>query len=331
MNKAVSVGIKRFLSGNIVCFIAFFAALITCFFVVPDKEYLDYIDLRTITCLFCMMSVISALRNVDFFRILACKIIKIFANTRSAITALVFITYFGSMLIANDMALITFLPLGYLVLSSADKKRYMAFTFIMQNIAANLGGMLTPFGNPQNLFLYNFYNIPTGEFFGIMYIPFLAALLLIILCCVFVKKEPLSQSADFFPDKKHKLKTSLYLALFAYSIVIVFRVVPFWTGLFMIPIIIIADKKALLQVDYMLLLTFVFFFIFAGNMARIPAVKNFISSLTERDTLLTAIASCQIISNVPSAILLSSFTDNYKALLMAVNIGGCGTLVSSLA
>lgn len=326
--------LKRFVSGNIVCFIALLAAIITAIFVRPDKEYLDYLDLRTLCCLLCMMCVISALRNVDFFRMLASKIINIFKNTRSAILALVFITYFGSMLIANDMALITFLPLGYLVLAASEKKRYMAFTFIMQNIAANLGGMLTPFGNPQNLFLYNYFNISTNEFFKIMYIPFLAAFALILICCLFVKKEPLQQSNNTVAqtiNNKIKIKTIVYLLLFVYSVVIVFRVVPYWSGLFMLPIIFILDRKALLQVDYMLLLTFVFFFIFAGNLARIDAIKNFIKSLTDTNTLLTAVLSCQIISNVPSAILLSSFTADYKALLMAVNIGGCGTLVSSLA
>ncbi len=334
MTKPSLNSLKRFFFGNIVCFVALLAAIITCFFVKPDKEYLSYIDLRTICCLLCMMAVIGALRNVDFFRILAGKIIKTFKNTRSAILALVFVTYFGSMLIANDMALITFLPLGYLVLTSADKKRYMAFTFIMQNIAANLGGMLTPFGNPQNLFLYNYFNIPTSEFFKIMYIPFLAAFALILTCCLFVKKEPLEQTGGTpskLADRTTVIKTVAYLIMFLYSIIIVFRVVPYWSGLIMLPVIVVLDRKTLLQVDYMLLLTFIFFFIFAGNMARIDAVKSFLSELIGKNTLLTAALACQLISNVPSAILLSSFTTNYKALLMAVNVGGCGTLISSLA
>ena len=158
MNK-----IFTFFKKNTVFAIALCAALITCFFVPPDREYLNYFDMKTLTCLFCTLAVVNGLKNIKFFDILAGKIVSIFKNTRSSIIALVYITFIGSMLIANDMALITFLPLGYFALVSTNKEKYMAFTFIMQNIAANLGGMLTPFGNPQNLFMYSYFNIPTGE------------------------------------------------------------------------------------------------------------------------------------------------------------------------
>ena len=245
--------------------------------------------------------------------------------------ALVYITFIGSMLIANDMALLTFLPLGYLVLTTTGKRKYMAVTFILQNIAANLGGMLTPFGNPQNLYLYTKFEIPTLEFMSIMAPPFLLSILLITLCCIiFVKPEPLElQKEEVKLDPK---RTVLYLILFALSIIIVFRVIPYWIGLIIIPVVLlIVDRKALLMVDYSLLLTFVFFFIFAGNMARIDAVRNVFSGLLEKNTLLVSVFSCQIISNVPSAILLSQFTGNYRDLLVGVNIGGVGTLISSLA
>lgn len=235
------------------------------------------------------------------------------------------------MLIANDMALLTFLPLGYFVLTTTGKEKYMAFTFIMQNIAANLGGMLTPFGNPQNLYLYSKFEIPNLEFMAIMAPPFVLSVLLITVCCmIFVKPEPLSLS-----DEKIVLnpgKTILYLILFTLSIVIVFRGIPYWLGLIVIPItLFFADRKALKMVDYGLLLTFVFFFIFAGNMARIDVVRALFSSLLDKSTLLFSVISCQCISNVPSAILLSQFTENYADLLVGVNIGGVGTLISSLA
>jgi Na+/H+ antiporter NhaD/arsenite permease-like protein len=207
----------------------------------------------------------------------------------------------------------------------------MAFTFIMQNIAANLGGMLTPFGNPQNLYLYSFFNIPTGEFMQIMLLPFILAVALITLCCmIFVKNEPME-----IADEKLEInpkKTILYLSLFALSIAIVFRGIPYWIGLLVIPpVLIVADRKALKMVDYGLLLTFVFFFIFAGNMARIDVVRDFLSWLLDKNTLLVSTLSCQFISNVPSAILLSQFTENYADLLVGVNIGGTGTLIASLA
>ncbi len=323
--------IKDFVKKNTVMVIALLAATVTMFLVPPDREYLGYFDYKTLTCLFCVLAVVCALRNIRFFYALARKVVRLFKNARMSVLALVYITFIGSMLIANDMALLTFLPLGFFVLSTTHKEKFMAFTFIMQNIAANLGGMLTPFGNPQNLYLYTKFEIPNLEFMRIMSIPFLVSVTLITVCClIFVKPEPLS-----IDDERISLppaKTALYLALFALAIVIVFRGIPYWIGLIVIPsVLLFADRKALREVDYPLLLTFVFFFVFAGNMGRIEAVRTFFSSLLEKNTLIFSVISCQIISNVPSAVLLSQFTTNYPDLLVGVNIGGVGTLIASLA
>ena len=322
--------VAAFCKKNVVLLVATVVAAISCIFVPPDAAYADYFDWKTLVSLFCMLAVIAALRNIMFFRILARNIIKVFKTTRASITALVFITYVASMLIANDMALITFLPLGIFVLAAEDKHKYMPFTFVMQTIAANLGGMITPFGNPQNLYLYNTFNIPTGEFFKIMAIPTAISLVLIALCCVFVKKESLVCEEQQIAKLNVK-RAVVYFAMFAYAIAIVFRAVPYWTGLLVIPVLLIMDRKALKDVDYALLLTFMMFFVFSGNLSRIPAVSEFFGGLLEKNTLLTGAFCCQFISNVPSAILLSGFTDTYAPLLVAVNIGGCGTLISSLA
>ena len=323
--------IGGFVKKNAVMVIAMVAAMVTCFIVPPDRAYLDYFDVKTLTCLFCVLAVVCALKNINFFYILAKKLVQVFRNARLCILALVYITFIGSMLIANDMALLTFLPLGFFVLTSTGKGKYMAFTFIMQNIAANLGGMLTPFGNPQNLYLYTKFQIPTMEFMGIMAAPFALAITLITLCCIiFVKPEPFE-----LKDEKTPLpvgRSIAYLLLFVLAIAIVFRGIPYWIGLIVIPIVLLfMDRKALKMVDYPLLLTFVFFFVFSGNMARIEAVRNLFSYLLEKNTLLVSALSCQVISNVPSAILLSQFTTNYKHLLLGVNIGGVGTLIASLA
>lgn len=210
-------------------------------------------------------------------------------------------------------------------------EKYMAFTFIMQNIAANLGGMLTPFGNPQNLYLYSKFNIPTLEFMSIMAVPFVLSIILITVCClIFVKGEPVQIKSE--ETRLPVGRTVIYLALFALSIAIVFNGIPYYLGLLVIPpVLFFMDKRALSNVDYPLLLTFVFFFIFAGNMARIPAVKEMFSTLLSGNTLLVSVLSCQVISNVPSAILLSQFTGNYADLLVGVNIGGAGTVIASLA
>ena len=323
-------GIFHFLKANAVLCIATVLAIITSIIIPPDAKYLGYFDFKTLTCLFCVLAVVNALKGVRFFTVLATKIVTVFKNTRSAILALVYVTFIGSMLIANDMALLTFLPLGYFVLTSTKKERLMAFTFIMQNIAANLGGMLTPFGNPQNLYLYTYFNIGNLEFMGIMLVPFILSVALITVCCLFVKNEPLS--IEDAQTKLPKAKTIIYLLLFALSIIIVFRVVNYLIGLFIIvTVLLFMDKSALKKVDYGLLLTFVMFFIFAGNTARIPIIEKALSSLMEKSPLLTPVISCQIISNVPTAILLSKFTTNYGALLVGVNIGGVGTLISSLA
>ena len=321
----------NFASKNFVLVIAATLALASCMVVKPDAKYVGYFDFKTLSCLFCTLAVICALKNIRFFTITAKKIVTLTGNTRTLSLALVYITFIGSMLIANDMALLTFLPLGYYVLRKTRKEKYMAFTFIMQNIAANLGGMLTPFGNPQNLYLYSKFNIDNIEFVKIMAPPFIFAITLITICCIVgVKPEPLE-----IKDEKSKLppkRVALYLTLFALAIAIVFRGIPYWIGLIVIPLVLVfADREALKKVDYPLLFTFVFFFIFAGNMARIEVVRGFFSFLLEKNTLLFSILSCQFISNVPSAILLSQFTENYKDLLVGVNIGGVGTLISSLA
>lgn len=329
--KEIAEYLLWFVKKNVVMTVALIAAVVTSFLVPPDREYLGYFDVKTLTCLFCVLAVVCALKNIGFFYTLAKQIVIVFRDARMCILALVYITFIGSMFIANDMALLTFLPLGYFVLTTTKKTKYMAFTFIMQNIAANLGGMLTPFGNPQNLYLYTFFEIPAGEFMGIMAPPFLLAVALITLCCfLFVKPEVLKIDND--PVHLPPARTALYLALFVLSIAIVFRGIPYWIGLIVIPVVLLfADRKALQMVDYPLLLTFVFFFIFSGNMARIGVVREFFSMLLEKSTLVFSVLSCQVISNVPSAILLSQFTENYRELLVGVNIGGTGTLIASLA
>ncbi len=322
-----------FIRRNPVLTIAAAAALITSVIVPPDAEYLGYFDFRTLTCLFCTLAVICALGEIRFFYVCAEKIISFAKNLRLATIALVYITFAGSMLIANDMALITFLPLGYIVLRCTGNERHMAYVFILQNIAANLGGMLTPFGNPQNLYLYSYFGIPEGEFMLTMLPPFIFAVTLITLCCLVLPKAPLSYSSEH--SKLPRRRLIAYLALFSLSILVVFRGVPYILGLAVIVVaLFFLDRRALSKVDYGLLLTFVCFFIFSGNMSRIPAVQAMMGSLiggSDIKTLFSSALSCQAISNVPSAILLSKFAGSWRALLYGVNIGGCGTLISSLA
>lgn len=333
MHGVLSAGksVLGFFKKNTVMSVAFTVALVTSFIVPPDRKYITYFDFKTLSCLLAVLAVLCALRNIGFFYIIARETVKKFRSARTCSLVLVYITFIGSMLIANDMALLTFLPLGYYVLKTGGGEKYMIKVFVLQNIAANLGGMLTPFGNPQNLYIYSKFNIPTLEFMQIMAPPFALSVVLITLCCVvLISPEPLHVASEkaHLPVKR----TVFYLVLFALSIVIVFRVIPYLLGLFIILVsVALADRKALRQVDWALLLTFVFFFVFSGNVARIDAVRDAVSSLLDKSTLLVSVISCQFISNVPSAILLSQFTDNFRELLLGVNVGGVGTLISSLA
>ena len=327
----VKYKILKLIKQNVVLTIATLAAFLTCFLVPPDKEYLGYFDLKTLSCLLLTLAVIVALRRIRFFTILARRIVLLTGSLRKLCLTLIYITFIGSMIIANDMALITFLPLGYFALKATDNEKYMAYIFILQNIAANLGGMLTPFGNPQNLYLYSYFNIPTEEFTCIMLPPFLLAVAMLTVGCLILKKQPLRIAKEDIPGLPIS-KTVIYLLLFAFSILIVFRVIPYWLGLIVIlPVLFIMDRGVYKQVSWDLLLTFVMFFIFSGNLARLPIIDHLLSDLLEQSTLLVSALSCQCISNVPTAILLSRFTDHYSELLLGVNIGGTGTIIASLA
>ena len=322
--------VKKFIQNNIVCSIAFVLALITCIFVPIDREYIHYVDYKTISSLFMISCIIAAFKDINFFYLLARQIIIKFKTLRMSYLALITITFAGSMLIANDMALITFLPLGYLLLKETGHEDKEAFVFIMQNIAANLGGMLTPFGNPQNLYIYTKYNIASIAFMKIMIIPFLVAIILLYLSGSLIENTELTINEK--PVSIDKTREIVYVSLFILAVLIVFRLIHPLIGLIVIPtVIFIFDRRAFKSVDYTLLLVFVFFFIFSSNLVRINQINSFFSKLLQRDVYFTTLISCQFMSNVPTSILLSKFTNDYIPLLYGVNIGGLGTLIASLA
>ena len=330
-NETALRRLKFFVKKHAVVLIAAAAALATCFFVPPDKEYLSYFDWKTLTCLFLTLAVVCALRNVKFFTIIARKTVNLAGNLRVLALTLVVITFLGSMILANDMALITFLPVGYYALSVAKKEKYSAYVFVLQNISANLGGMLTPFGNPQNLYIYTKFQLGAGEFSLAMLPLFLLAIAMLAGCCFILKPEKIELTEEF-PDKLKPRRTAVLLALFALSVLCVFRILDFRIAFVIVTAgILVIDRKALLAVDYPLLLTFFFFFVFSGNLSRTEGVRIFMEKLLSGGVLLPSLASCQVISNVPTAVLLSRFTDNWRELLYGVNVGGTGTLIASLA
>lgn len=320
-----------FVKKEVVLSIAFVAMTITCFFVPPDLKYLDYFEYKTLIALFCMLAVVAGLKNTNVFELISRKLIGLFRTRRAVIFALIFGTFFFDMIVANDMSLITFLPLTYIVLHSTNNDKYLGITFILQTIAANMGGMITPHGNPQNLYLYEYYQIPTLEFFGVLLVQSICVAVLLIVACLFIKNEKLAlKNDDRFEIKKKELL--VYAILFVLVILSIFRVIPHVITLAAVVLtVLVVDRKRFKYVDYALLSTFCVFFIFSGNMARIDVIKEFIASIVESNTLLAGIISCQFISNVPTAIFLSNFTQNYSDLLVAVNIGSLGIIISSLA
>ncbi|WP_232050884.1 SLC13 family permease [Arabiibacter massiliensis] len=340
---ALAASLIRFARRRTVLVVSAAAALATMALVPPDGAYLGYFDLKTLSCLFGILAVVGALRGIGVFEHAARVAVARFATCRSAVVALVGATLVLSMFATNDMALIMMLPLSAATLLRAGWERALPFAFIMQNLAANLGGMILPFGNPQNLYLYERFAIPLGDFLAVMAVPFAASVLLITACCMlFVKpvppRSPAQGAARPEPadaprvDDRRRPRALAYLALLALVIASVFRLVPYPAALaVVVAALVVLDRRALRDVDWGLLLTFACFFVFAGNMARIPAAEGLLSGLMDRSALLVSVGASQIISNVPAAVLLSHFADGYQALLVGVNIGGAGTLVASLA
>lgn len=321
-----------FIKKEAVLCIAFIAALTSAFFIPPDAGYIEYIDFRVLVLLFCLMAVVAGIQKCGVFSSLARTLCSGEKTLRSIIFVLVLLPFFTSMLITNDVALITFVPFAILVLNAIDKNEKLIFTIVMQTIAANLGSMATPVGNPQNLFLCNKFFSNLGEFFKIVFPITAVSFVLICFVLLFVKKEKVSFSADEKTKVLEKKKIAIWSILFLLCLISVFKILNEWIllGLILI-VVLLLDKKVLKNVDYSLLVTFVFFFIFAGNIARIDIISVFLKKIMLGQAELCALLVSQVISNVPAAVMLSNFTDNGKALLQYTNIGGLGTIVASLA
>ena len=307
------------------------AAAVSCVLVPPDIVYLGYIDVRTLALLYALMLVVAGLRNAGVFTHFA-HVACLRAKTARGIgVLLVAMTFFSSMLITNDVALLTFVPFAVVLLGMTGRQRDLILIIVLQTVAANLGSMLTPVGNPQNLYLYSYYNLSASDFFRITGPVWALSLALTLLLCLLLPGAALRVELGEEPGMDRK-KLRLYLALFAVCLLSVFRLLP-WQAMLLIVVaaLLVVDRKMLLSADFMLLLTFVAFFVFAGNLARLDAVNRLLRQLLHGREYLTALLASQIISNVPAALLLSGFTDNSRGLLLGVDIGGLGTPIASLA
>ena len=316
-----------------VFFISGLLAIVSCFFVHPDKEYLGYIDFRVLAILFCMMLVVSELVILGVFDKLTNKLLSKVHSSRLVSLILVWLAFFMGMILTNDVTLVTLVPFAIALMKTFDDRKTLTFTLILMTVATNLGSMQTPIGNPQNIYLYTHYQMEIGSFM-LMLLPYSLCSLILVTIAVFVLcKDMKIQHEKKAEEKKISgVKLAICIVLFIASLLVVLRVVHFLIVFAVLAVVmLIMDWKAFKGVDYTLLITFIFFFVFVGNMGRIDVVYNTISGIVEKSPVLTAIASSQVISNVPAALLLSAFTDNGRALVIGTNLGGLGTLIASMA
>jgi len=323
--------IKDFVKREPTLCVAFIAALFSCILVPIDGEYIGYIDFRTLALLYSLMVVVSGLRRAGVFGYLAHKLCERADSARKIGIILVLLSFFSSMLVTNDVALLTFVPFAVVVLGLAHQEKELVWVVVLQTVAANLGSMLTPVGNPQNLFLFSYYNFSMLNFIKVTLPIWALSLVLILLLCM---KLPRAH-VDIFLGEEPILRVkqlAMYLALFGLCMLEVLHMIRWEVMLLVLMIVLlIFDRRRLKHADFLLLFTFVCFFIFAGNLARLEPVEKALSALLNGRELFCGIAASQVISNVPAALLLSGFTDAGKELLLGVNIGGLGTPVASLA
>ena len=319
--------------------IAMVLAVVSACFVRPDKEYLGYIDFRTLAILFCLMAVMAGLQKIGLFQYIAEQLLKKVTHIRGLIFILIMLCFFSSMLITNDVALITFVPFTFIVLKLilGEKAEGLIIpVVVMQTIAANLGSMLTPVGNPQNLYLYGKTDMSFGAFVWFMLpLTYAAFVLLSVWCIAFPYKGERKIAFRLQTQTSlgaYKKQIAVYAVLFVVSLLSVAHIIPYAAVLIAVLVtMLILDREVLFRVDYALLLTFVGFFVFIGNMGRVPAFNALIQRVIEGHEVLTSVIASQFISNVPAALLLSGFTKEYALLMIGTNLGGLGTIIASMA
>jgi len=325
--------ILSFLKKEIVLTISGILAFVSCFIIPPDAKYLDYVDMHTILILFCLMAVMAGLKDIGLFQYIGEGLLKKIQSERGIVFILVALCFLSSMLITNDVALITFVPLALLILNMANMEISLCFIVTLMTIAANLGSMMTPIGNPQNLYLYSVSGMSLIDFLLLM-LPYTAVSGILLALCIGIRFHASKVSFEL-PENNATLNRSriiYYLLLFATCLLAVAKICPIGILFIIVLLAVIKDNwRLLLNIDYSLLATFVFFFIFIGNMGRFSVFRDFLSSILEGHVELVAILSSQIISNVPAALLLSGFTNEWNSLIIGTNLGGLGTLIASMA
>lgn len=324
--------LRSFFAHETVLCLALAAAATSSLFVPPSIAYLEYVDWKVLTSLFCLMTVVEGLRASGAFDILASSVLRFAGNTRAIAATLVAITFIASMGITNDVALITFVPFGLLLTKDGVSWRTKAHIVTLQTIAANVGSALTPIGNPQNLYLFSRYGFSPRDFFNAIFPVVIAGGAILALSLLRIKPQNVFTKHGGPNYSLKPVSLSAFVALFAVSVLAVFRVLDYRavTAIVLVAVVII-DRTLIRRVDYSLLVTFLVFFVFIGNIQRIVAVREFLTGITAFNPMLVSALASQAISNVPAAILISGFTEDAVGVLRGVSVGGMGTLIASLA
>lgn len=326
--------IRKFFRSQTVLAVSLLCALVSMFIIPPSWEYLSYINFSTLILLFCLMSAVAGFNDTGIFIRISSFLVSKCHTSRLLMFILMNICFFSSMLITNDVALITFVPVTAALFSSAgiDKKNNLIYAVIIETFSANLGSMMTPIGNPQNIFICSNYGLSASDFFKTMLPYGIVSYVILSLMVFLISNEKIEPSANTGIKAIPKVRTLIYSVIFIICVLTVSGFINQYICLAVCLILIfLSDFRILSKVDYALLITFVCFFIFSGNIGNIEEIQKFISSVINGNEIIAAALTSQVISNVPSAVLLSGFTDNAEKLLIGVNIGGLGTPVASLA
>ncbi len=330
--------VVSFIKKETVLLAAWVLALISAFFVTPSRAYLGYIDFRSLGILWSLMVIMQGLKQNGVFSFAGTRLLAKARKVWQLSAVLIFLCFFCSMFITNDVALITFVPFAVMMLQSCKKEELMIPVIVLQTVAANLGSMLTPIGNPQNLYLFGVSQMGVGEFvrFMLPYTILSGVLLIVCICFLKGKSDPvdaaISEKELLTNERGRVEKACVYTGLFVLSLFVVGRVLDYrYMVAIVFVVVFFMEKKTIFHVDYSLLLTFVGFFIFTGNMGKIQTVSNLLQQVIQGREVVLGVLISQCISNVPATLLLSGFTEEYKKLLLGVNIGGLGTLIASMA
>ncbi len=327
--------IKKWIKAEILFCVTFSLAVATTIVFSFDTKKLigavSFIDFRLLSLMLCLMLIMQGFIKIGVFNVLSQKILSKIQTTRLLSITLILICFFTATFFTNSVALISFIPFTILVYSAVGWKQKLVYVVALETIAANLGGMLTPIGNSQNLFLFSNFDITLASFLLITVPLGVLGLAVVILVCCVLPSRNLKLN---FPQKQvisSKLKLAIYSGMFLTFILVVLRVLPWqYIALIIVGYFLVLETKSMLTVDWFLIFTIACFFIISYNLQQSQVLQVFLKTVVLDNEFIISVILSQFISNMPTAILISSFTDNIKAVLIATNIASFGTLVASL-